>query len=183
MTDPEKQPRGRVLALCCIRSLAVAPVAVLVMMLGACGDEAVDQTANPPPEVIAAPWQLHAIAWLKQTDSVAPEQWLASREAGRDLGPYDPAVDEMRRGLVIATMRFRDHPRMIANRAVQLEGMLREKGIPERAPALIAVLSEVPGDVRYVESFASLTQQYYNLRMEGLGRAQAVDVLRQQTGE
>ena len=79
--------------------------------------------------------------------------------------------------------RFRDHPRMIANRAVQLEGMLREKDIPERAPELIAVLSEVPGEARYVESFASLTQQYYNLRMEGLGRAQAVDVLRQQTGE
>ena len=32
------------------------------------------------------------------------------------------------------------------------------------------------------ETFASLTQQYYNLRMEGLWRAQAVDVLRQQTG-
>lgn len=183
MTDAEKQTVGRLLALCCIRSLPIAHFAVLVLMLGACGDEGVNQTASPPAEVIAAQQKSHAMVWLKQTDSVAPEQWLASREVGRDLDPYDPAVDEMRRALGIAAMRFRDHPRMIANRAVQLEGMLREKDIPERAPQLIAVLSEVPGEARYVESFASLTQQYYNLRMEGLGRAQAVDVLRQQTGE
>ena len=183
MTDAEKHTVGRVLTLCCIRSLTIAHFAVLALILGACGDEGVNQVASPPTEVIAAPQKSHAMVWLKQTDSVAPEQWLASREVGRDLDRYDPAVDEMRRALGVAAMRFRDHPRMIANRAVQLEGMLREKDISERAPQLIAVLSEVPGEARYVESFASLTQQYYNLRMEGLGRAQAVDVLRQQTGE
>ena len=82
--------------------------------------------------------------------------------------------------VVRAAQRFRDQPRMIANRAVQLEGMLSEMRISERAPRLIVTLSQVPGAHRSVESFASLTQQYYNLRVEGLGQGQAIDALKHQ---
>ena len=68
-------------------------------------------------------------------------------------------------------MRFRDHPRMIANRAVQLEGMLERKGHRGAGATHHRDLSQVPGETRYVESFGALTQQYYNLRMEGLAAA------------
>ncbi|KWT65217.1 hypothetical protein APY04_2966 [Hyphomicrobium sulfonivorans] len=86
----------------------------------------------------------------------------------------------MREKLDTASKRFRDHPRMIANRAVQLEGMLQEKKIAERAPEIIDTLCEVQLSGRSVESFSSLTQQYYNLRMEGLDRDKAIVALRQQ---
>ena len=59
----------------------------------------------------------------------------------------------MRRVLDTAGKRFRDFPRMVANRAVQLEDMLREKDISERAPQLIALFSDVAGEARNVESF------------------------------
>ncbi len=124
----------------------------------------------------------HELKWLRLTDGIAPEQWLASREAGRDLGLYEGPVLDMGQVLHVATERFRDQPRMIANRAVQLEEMLREKGIAERAPRLIVTLSQVPGVQRSVESFAALTQQYYNLRLEGLGQGAAVEALKKQLG-
>ncbi|MEI9901032.1 MAG: hypothetical protein WDN31_13845 [Hyphomicrobium sp.] len=89
---------------------------------------------------------------------------------------------DMRKVLDVAAVRFRDQPRMIANRAVQLEEMLSEKRISERAPRLIVTLSQVPGSQRSVESFAALTQQYYNLRLEGLGKAAAIEALKQRLG-
>ena len=157
--------------------LVIALAACLA--LSACSDEGSTEVQAPAPvtETKHAAYQLD---WLRLTDGVAPEQWLASREAGRDLDLYDPAVTDMRRVLDVATARFRDQARMIANRAVQLEGMLKEESIEERAPRVIVTLSQVPGQVRSVESFAALTQQYFNLRTEGLGRGQAIDALKQQ---
>ncbi len=176
MTNALKVKASAGLPLCCVCSSLI----VLASMLTACGDEqAGELPATSAPAVEAKPSSAN-LEWLKQTDAVAPEHWLASRSAGRDLDPYDPAVEEMRRTLEVAAARFRDHPRMIANRAVQLEEMLQEKNIDERAPALIATLCEVPGATRYVESFSALTQQYYNLRMEGRDRAQAIEALRRQ---
>ena len=136
-----------------------------------------EETQQSSPETQHA---AHRLEWLRLTDGVAPEQWLASREARRDLDLYDSAVVDMRRILDVAGQRFRDQPRMIANRAVQLETMLKEKHIAERAPLLIVTLSQVPGQQRYVDSFAALTQQYYNLRMEGLAQGQAIDELKRQ---
>jgi hypothetical protein len=158
-----------------LRTIAVA----LSVLVSACGDETVSETPQGAPPVAEkqAPAKLE---WLRITDGIAPEQWLASREAGRELDLYDPAVLDMRHVLERATARFRDMPRMIANRAVQLEGMLGEKRIVERAPRIIVSLSQVPGETRYVESFAALTQQYYNLRMEGLSRGEALEALKRQ---
>lgn len=152
----------------------------IAIALGACSDES--EPASPPQPLPAsvAEAATHKIEWLKQTDGISPEQWLASREAGEALDRFDARVSEMDSVLAEAGRRFRDHTRMIANRAVQLEGMLREKSIEERAPRLIVTLSQVPGSQRYVESFASLTQQYYNLRTGGLSRADAIQALRQQ---
>jgi hypothetical protein len=157
----------------------IATAAAVSSLVCACGDEAPIDAA-PQVEAPAAKPELHKAAWLRLTDGIAPQQWLASREAGRDLDPYEPAVADMAKVLDVAAQRFRDQPRMIANRAVQLEGMLSEKRISERAPRLIVTLSQVPGTHRSVESFASLTQQYYNLRVEGLGQGQAIDALKHQ---
>jgi hypothetical protein len=148
--------------------------------LAACSDDGEPAAPQHAPPVPVAQQADHQLEWLKQTDGLLPEQWLASREAGLELDRFDDRVSEMHAVLQVAAMRFRDHPRMIANRAVQLETMLREKKIEERAPRLIVTLSQVPGKQRYVESFASLTQQYYNLRTSGLSRGEATDALRRQ---
>lgn len=180
MNDPPKDNREKVAGdrnvtlNLLLRTIAIA----MSLLLSACGDEnfAEPQTSASPAEEKRVS---HRLEWLRLTDGIAPEQWLASREAGRDLDLYDTAVIDMRRVLDVAAARFRDQPRMIANRAVQLETMLHEKNIDERAPRLIVTLSQVPGQARYIDSFAALTQQYYNLRMEGLDRGQALDALRQ----
>lgn len=157
----------------------VTSLLLVAVALGACSDESAPErqpTASAAEETGPSTQQ---VEWLKVTDGIAPEQWLASREAGHHLDAYDSAVMDMRHVLDVATARFRDQPRMIANRAVQLETMLSERAITERAPYLIVTLSQVPGGQRSVESFAALTQQYYNLRLEGLSRADALDALRQ----
>jgi len=148
------------------------------LIVAACSDEPSIETSAPAQPASAPAPRLHALPWLKRTDPVDADVWLASREAGHDVDPLDPAVTAMHRRLEVAAQRFRDHPRMIANRAVQLETMLKEKGIDEHAPGIIDTLCDVPGDRRYVESFSSLTQQYYNLRLEGLDKAKAVEALR-----
>jgi hypothetical protein len=172
--------RGAAMKLCCARTLRLTLIAALALTIAACSDEVARETPSAPAPVAAQDESLNALEWLKQTHPIAPEHWLASREAGHDLDMYDSSVGDMRRVLETAAMRFRDHPRMIANRAVQLEGMLKEKGIEERAPRIITNLSQVPGRTRYVESFSALTQQYFNLRMEGRSRSQAIDLLKAQ---
>jgi hypothetical protein len=176
MTEPQKEKARARMRLCCVCSL----LAALAVAVSACGDEPTSDapTATAPAvETQPSPTKLE---WLKQTDPIAPEQWLASRQAGRDLDLYDRSVGAMRSTLEVAAARFRDHPRMIANRAVQLEEMLKEKNIDEPASEIIVTLCEVPGKTRYVESFSSLTQQYYNLRMDGLDKGQAIAALKRQ---
>jgi hypothetical protein len=151
------------------------------LTLTGCSDEAPTER-EPAAAADSQPLKLYQAKWLKVTDANPPEQWLASREAKRDLPLDEPAVLDMARVLSVATMRFRDHPRMIANRAVQLEEMLGEKNIRESAPKLIVTISQVPGPSRSVESFAALTQQYFNLRAEGLGQGPAIDTLKQRIG-
>jgi hypothetical protein len=145
------------------------------LALAACGEEPEETSvaAASPPH----PPAIHLLARLSVTDHIAPEQWLASRQAARDLPEDDASVVAMKQTLEIAGRRFRDYPRMIANRAVQLEAMLREQNLSEPAPQLIEVLSGVPHEARYVESFAALCQQYYNLRLQGLDRQAALTAL------
>jgi hypothetical protein len=158
-------------------AMAAIFMITVTAMLCACGDDA-PREASPHAEQHVEKPALHRATWIKNIDGVAPEHWLASREAGRDLDLYDSAVRDMGRIIEVAAKRFRDQPRMIANRAVQLEAMLAEKNIAERAPRLIVTLSQIPGPRRSVESFAAITQQYYNLRVEGLRQGPAIDALK-----
>ncbi len=111
------------------------------------------------------------------TDTTPPELWLASRQAGSDLAMDDARVVALKEVLDDASRSFREYPRMIANRAVQLEEMLQEKNMGEPAPELVAELSRAVGPERNVESFGALCGQYFNLRMQGLDRQQALKVL------
>jgi hypothetical protein len=43
---------------------------------------------------------------------------------------------------------------------------------------LIDLLTTIAGETRHVESFGALCQQYYNLRLEGLDQAQALETLK-----
>lgn len=150
----------------------------LLPLVGVACDEAVEpETRTPPPEVAHSP-ALPRIKWLGERDTVTPERWLASREAKADLAEKDQAVISMRESLVTAAHRFGDPPRMIANRAVQLEEMLAGAGIAESAPELIVSLSSAVSDSRPNAGFGSLCQYYFNLRKQGLDREAALKQLR-----
>ncbi|MFA5900891.1 MAG: hypothetical protein WC829_17460 [Hyphomicrobium sp.] len=180
MANTEKEKARVALTRCCTRTCARVCAAGVMLLSAACSDEPASDAPIPAQPAAAAQFHAHALEWLKQTDPVTADVWLASREAGQDLDVDDPAVLRMHQLIDTATTRFRDQPRMVANRAVQLEAMLREKGIDESASSIIATLCEVPRDTRYIESFSALTQQYYNLRRKGLGRSQTIAALRHQ---
>jgi len=162
------------------RALPGAALAVaLAVALAGCSDERADERAQETRERVAAPAgdDLAKRKWLTQTDDTAPDLWLASREAGHDIGPNDPAVAGWRGVLADAGARFGETDRMIANRAVQLEGMLHEIRIEEGARQILADFSAlVPKGAR--AGFSDLCQHYYNLRAQGASRAAALDRLR-----
>lgn len=153
--------------------------ATFAVVLAGCSEERTEERAPETRERVAAPARddLAQRKWLTQTDDTAPELWLASREAGRDLGPNDPAVAGWRWVLADAGARFGETDRMIANRAVQLEGMLHEIRVEEAARQILADFSSlVPKGAR--AGFSDLCQHYYNLRSQGIDRAATLDRLR-----
>jgi hypothetical protein len=172
LSSPERRTTTRLAWL--IAELGAALIVALAVV--ACGEEPEEKkVAAAAPEPPVAIYQLEH---LNVTDHILPEHWLASRQAGQDLSRDDPRVAAMGKTLEVAGRRFRDYPRMIANRAVQLEEMLEEKNMPQAAPQLIELLLGVPEEARYVESFGALCQQYYNLRMQGLEPQEAVRALK-----
>lgn len=111
-----------------------------------------------------------------------PHVWLVSRMNKADADPNDPTLDQVAAMLEAASRQFLETPRMIANRAVQLEEMLAESGLAEPATSLIkALLHVVEGEPR-AESFGALCQHYYNLRSAGLGRDEALADLKRRHG-
>ena len=115
--------------------------------------------------------------WLEPTDALGPDVWMASREAGSDLALSSPAVAAWRGLLSDADSRFDETDRMIANRTVQLEGMLREIGVRESAQDILHAFMPLAakGSRR---GYGDLCQHYYNLRAQGTGRGAALASLR-----
>jgi hypothetical protein len=147
-------------------------LASLAASLIAC-DAEVDSTARQP----AAPTP--AIAdktWLDMHDQASPEQWLASREAARDLVASAPQVADFKELLARAHRRYTETPRMIANRAVQIEQMLHERGVEESARLIIEGLATVGSDGRR-RGFGEAGQHYYNMRATGMSRDRTLQVL------
>ncbi|MGQ4273734.1 hypothetical protein [Terrihabitans sp. B22-R8] len=115
--------------------------------------------------------------WLQPTDDTAPQLWLASREAGSDLPPNAPAV--LAWGVVLddAGQRFGEAPRMIANRAVQLQAMLIEIDVAETPKEIIDGFSVLAAKGSR-SGFSDICQHYFNLRSQGLSREAALAALR-----
>lgn len=115
--------------------------------------------------------------WLEPTDPLQPEVWMASREAGADVAASSPEAAGWRALLADADSRFDETDRMIANRAAQLEDMLRGIGVHERAREIVIAFMPLAakGSRR---GFGDLCQHYYNLRAQGADRAAALAALR-----
>lgn len=151
----------------------------LALVIVACDEQPEAETATPervdservdparPAAVIAAK------PWLDVRDRTPPEQWLASREAGVDVPPSTPQVAELRALIAQADRRYGETPRMIANRAVQLEAMLAERGIEETARRVIEGLIVV-GREDEPRNFGETGQHYFNIRTTGMSREDAL---------
>ncbi|MBS0235320.1 MAG: hypothetical protein JSR99_17770 [Proteobacteria bacterium] len=141
--------------------------------LTACSDE------QPPRRSAEQRSGLAKVAeksWLTLQDDVRPEVWLIEHEENGGVKSSNASESAVRRALAEASAKFRDSPRMIANRAVQLEGMLKEEGGDESAIVLISRLNGAIAPNR-IESFGAAGQQYYNMRKAGLSEQQAIDAL------
>lgn len=164
------------LAALAARSLALALLGVLVLGCDDVTESEAPVTATPQASRAPA---LPRIKWLDADGGVTPERWLASREAQADLEETDPSVTAMQRALDAAAKQFSDPPRMIANRAVQLEEMLAAQGIDESAPELIESLSRAAARADRKEGFGSVCQHYFYLRKQGVGREAALRQLKE----
>ncbi|MFD2139876.1 hypothetical protein [Ancylobacter oerskovii] len=149
----------------------------LALVLAGCPGEQPSETR----ERVAAPSGNATAAkqWLQPLDATEPGVWLASRAAGHDVATNDPAVGDWRALLADADSRFGEDDRMIANRAVQLEGMLREINVTQSVRTLLADFTPLAGKGSR-SGFSDLCQHYYNLRSQGLTREAALAALRQQ---
>ncbi len=162
------------------RAAAAAGLGALAAIAAVTG---CDDAAGPPARVEPAaiePWRERT--WLDLHDEIAPELWLASREAKGAVAETDPAVAALRDRLLLARDRFGETARMIANRSVQLETMLAAEGIRETAPELLEILSAVAAGPGPAEGFGAICQYYFNLRKSGAARDQALAALRERHG-
>ncbi|ADH91456.1 conserved hypothetical protein [Ancylobacter novellus DSM 506] len=149
--------------------------AVLAFALAGCPDEGErekrERVAAPASDAIARK------TWLQPTDGTAPDVWLASRAAGADVAPTDPAVAPWHALLADADERFGETDRMIANRAVQLETMLGEIDVREGVREIVTGFAALaPKGSR--SGFSDLCQHYFNLRSQGSSREAALATLR-----
>jgi hypothetical protein len=154
----------------------------LALALAGCPSEAPPEPRErvaAPPGDDAARKDLALKSWLQPTDSDDPDVWLASRDAGHDVAPGDPAVAQWRAILTDADARFGETDRMIANRAVQLEAMLREIHVKQSAREIVADFAPLAATGSR-SGFSDLCQHYYNLRVQGLTRAAALAALRRE---
>lgn len=161
------------------------PIFRTVILLSAlvttgCGDEQPRERAVEHRSGIMKPGA--APNWLGARDEIEPVEWLLAREklAGINIAEGDEA--KLKTALAAASALFRGEPRMIANRAAQLEEMLRPEGGNETAIWLITELTGVVAGPGRVESFGAVGQQYYNMRKAGFTGEKALKELSKRYG-
>lgn len=120
--------------------------------------------------------------WLDHKSSLSPAEWLVRRRDEGAGAQFEARVQSVEKDLSRAHTIFRESQRMIANRAVQLEGMLRELGAEEDAANILADIMSIPGEVGQTEGFGAVTQHYYILRSNKTDRAQALAMLKNRYG-
>lgn len=161
--------------------LTLIPLSVLLLAV-APGCDNTEKTDSQEKFSVVEAEPLHRKSWLESQDTTAPELWLASRAEHTDVSESQPAVIDIRQRLATAHERFGETSRMIANRAVQLEGMLLAEGISESALELLNSLTAVSGGIGTNGGFGAVCQQYFNLRKSGKSQQAALDALRASHG-
>lgn len=152
----------------CFRWLVVAAVATAVIVIG-CSEE-----SPPPAHKIEAARSSKEIRWLEPGSDLTPQQWLLSRREKSVRPLNSPEVLRVRKLLDAAHQLYRESSRIIANRTVQVEEALREKGFEEDAIRILEDLGGIAGEVGQTEGYGALSQHYLNMRTKGLGRGEAL---------
>ncbi|MFV0477136.1 MAG: hypothetical protein ACK5ME_04775 [Parahaliea sp.] len=156
-------------------SMAIHVTAYVLMvsvLIGACRDGTTSE-ASAAYIPVAAESELANSNWLMVNDETPPERWLINRRLDLSGESDERVIAQL---LAEASLRFQENPRMIANRAFQLQSMLNDAGIPEDAIRLIEVFLLLP-DLPRLRSFSANCQHYFNLRRQGNDPSAALTIL------
>ncbi|MCC7252714.1 hypothetical protein [Hyphomicrobium sp.] len=166
---------------CISRVLAALAIGgALSIGLAGCGDEApVSGERHQAQSDEGAP---HKVKWLEISSQITPAQWLVSRGEDKPRPVSDPEVQRIAELLTTAHRRYRESERMIANRSVQVEDMLKQIGLAEDAQDVLEGLTRIGGEVGQAEGFGSISQYYFNLRAASVSRADALATLKARYG-
>lgn len=151
---------------------------LMSLLLAACGGEEHAQVKDTEDVVETVDGRTDAI-WLRVNDHVDPAQWLASREAGRELGATEPAVGRIREAFVAARQHFIESHRMLANRTAQIGRMLAEEGRAEDYAGILYAFTDVAEAAGQRQTYGELCHHYYNLRHKNVSREDALRLLSQ----
>lgn len=153
------------------------------LLVGGCGDESEKNSPSPARESERQLPQRSKAAlrtdWLAVDAPQRPAQWLVSRGAGAVRPAEDPEVRRLDVEIRAASQAFGESERMIANRSVQLEAMLKEKSIDADAISLLRSLASVNAAAKQNEGFGALVQHYFILRLVGNGHDAVTAILRE----
>lgn len=166
------------------RPLAAALTAAF---LCACSDDQNPSKSSQPaqvPETAETPLKQlkRPVEWLEVHAQTSPADWLLARASRSGTNADDALRASTQKELETAAIRSGDTPRMVANRAVQLEAMLRAAGYDEPALTLIGDLADTVGEAGQAGGFGAICQYYFTLRTSGSTRDQALDELRKRYG-
>lgn len=132
---------------------------VMTLLMSACSEEdfdlSSDSSVNNPSNNEEIP------QWLEAHHETDPADWLIIRSQAALAGEVT-SHDHRQNLLKRASEHFRESPRMIANRAVQLEDMLLEIGIKESAVSLIDHFTHLP-TVGTPHNFSAYCQYYFDI--------------------
>ncbi|MEQ1716784.1 MAG: hypothetical protein ABL907_12490 [Hyphomicrobium sp.] len=167
---------GRFSALSVVRAMLIGTV----LMAGACEDD--PPKAEPTSQAATQTSTAHTVKWLEINSPVTPAQWMASRRLAVLKSPDDADVIRISADLEKAHRLYRESERMVANRAVQLEGMLSELGIEEPAEVILGDMASLAGEVGQTEGFGAITQHYFNLLSSNISRGEALSTLKSRYG-
>jgi len=157
-----------------------AAFSTLVLLVAGCSDEQpASDSAARGTTVEAKQREDH---WLELEDGTPAADWLAARSAANGKVLSQAELSDLKAALSTAVLRLGESTRMIANRAVQLEMMLKAIGHNEGAVPLVQKLTSVIGETGQTEGFGAISQHYYIMRNNGLSEDDALADLKRRYG-
>jgi hypothetical protein len=143
---------------------------LMLCLLSSCSDDefelSSDSTVENPQIKKETP------QWLESHHDINPADWLILRSHAAlngEVTSRSHRIDLLQN----ASQHFRESPRMIANRAIQLEDMLLEIGIEESAVSLIEHFTHLPTEGT-PHNFSAYCQYYFNIRTKGYSQDYAL---------